>query len=136
MTDDLTPPSGMTKITGHPPTVTVGEDDRWTLPPSDKIKKMSRKALRDRIRAFIQHAERGDAQNRRGGVELAVIRAQYLTEELARRGQNRQTRWIIAMTAAITIMTLVIMVATIWPDWLRTAVDFLWVLAPHSGGRP
>jgi hypothetical protein len=35
---------------------------------------------------------------------------------LARRSQNRQTGWIIAMTFAITVMTLVIMAATIWPQ--------------------
>jgi hypothetical protein len=119
MPDDLTltPPTGKTKIVGYPPSVVVGEDDRWTLPPSDKIEKMSRKALRDRIRAIIEHAERGDAQNRRGGIELAIIRAQYLTQELARRSQNRQTWLIIIMTAVITVMTLIIMVVTIWPEW-------------------
>jgi hypothetical protein len=76
MSDDppLIPSSG--KFVGHQPTVIIGEDDRWTLPPSDKIKKMSRKDLRDRIRAIIEHAERGDAQNRRGAIELAIIRAQ------------------------------------------------------------
>jgi hypothetical protein len=115
---------------GYPPTVTVGEDDRWTLPPSDKIEKMSRKALRDRIHAMIEHAERGDAQTRRGGVELAIIRAQYLTQELAHRSQNRQTRWIIIMTAAITLMTLVIMVATIWPQWVQSTVG---LLLAHAG---
>jgi hypothetical protein len=106
MSDDV-PPTGTIKSVGYPPSVVVGEDDRWTLPPSDKIEKMSRKALRDRIRAIVEHAERGDAQNRLGGIQLAIIRAQYLTEELARRNQDRQTRWIIAMTA-------VIMVATLW----------------------
>jgi hypothetical protein len=33
---------------------------------------MSRKALRGHNRAIIEHAE-----NRRGGIELAIIRAQY-----------------------------------------------------------
>ena len=90
----------------------VGEDDKWTLPPSDTIEKMSRKALRDRMRVFIEHAERGTANTRGGGVELAIIRAQYLRDELARRSQNRQTRWIIGMTAAMTILTLVITIMT------------------------
>ena len=98
MPDDLTltPSSGKIAFTGFEPKVVDGEDDRWTLPPSDKIEKMSRKALRGHIRAIIEHAERGDAQNRRGGIELAIIRAEYLREELARRSQNRQTRWIIS----------------------------------------
>src|SRR5690242_1775095 len=94
------------------PTVWVGEDPRWTLPPADQIARMSRKALRDQIYAFIEHAERGDAQNRRGSVELAIIRARYLRDELARRSQDRQTGWIVGMTAAITAMTVVIMVVT------------------------
>ena len=63
----------------------IGEDARWTLPPADQIAKMRRKALRELIHAYIEHAERGDAQNRRGGVELAIVRAQYLRYELARR---------------------------------------------------
>lgn len=136
MPDDptLTPPSGKIDFVGSQPTVVIGEDDRWTLPPPDKIEKMSRKALRDRIRAIIEHAERGDAQNRRGGIELAIIRAQYLTQELARRSQNRQTRWISIMTAAITVMTLVIMAATIWPIWPEW-VQFLADAAARALGR-
>ena len=89
------PPSGKIEIVGSQPTTIMGEDDRWTLPPADQIAKMRRKALRELIRAYIEHAERGDAQNRRGGVELAIVRAQYLRDELARRSQDRQTGWII-----------------------------------------
>jgi len=128
MPDDptLTPSSGKIVFTGFEPKVVDGEDARWTLPPSDKIEKMSRKALRGHIRAIIEHAERGGAQNRRGGIELAIIRAQYLREELARRSQNRQTRWIIFMTAAITVMTAFIMAATLWPpEVVRSAVHSL-----------
>lgn len=120
MSDDLTPTPSSGKITGFEPGVWVGDDAGWTLPPADQIAKMSRKALRERIHAYIEHAERGDAQNRRGGVELAIVRAQYLRDELARRNQNRQTRWIIGMTFAIAVMTLVIMSAT--PDVVRSTV--------------
>jgi hypothetical protein len=67
----LTPSSGKIVFTGFEPKVVDGEDDRWTLPPSDKIEKMSRKALRGHIRAIIEHAERGGAQNRRGGTSWA-----------------------------------------------------------------
>jgi hypothetical protein len=77
-------------------------------------------------RPASEHAERGGAQNRRGGIELAIIRAQYLREELARRSQNRQTRWIIFMTAAITVMTAFIMAAILWPpEVVRSAVHSL-----------
>ena len=108
----------------------IGEDARWTLPPADQIAKMRRKALRKLIHAYIEHAERGDAQNRRGGVELAIVRAQYLRDELARRSQNRQTWLIIIMTAVITIMTAAIMVETIWPDWFQSTAESLQALAP------
>jgi hypothetical protein len=80
----------------------MNEDDKWTLPSSDQIRKMSRKALRDRIRMFIEHAERRTANTRVGRVE-AIIRAQYLTQELARRTQNRQTAAIIIMTAFMAL---------------------------------
>lgn len=112
----------------------VSEDDKWTLPPSDTIEKMSRKALRDRMRVFIEHGERGKANTLGGGVELAIIRAQYLRDELTRRSQNRQTGWIIAMTAVITVMTAVVMVATAWPEtfrYLQSAVHSLLIRAPQ-----
>ena len=125
MSDD-----GTIKIVGYPPKTTSGEDPKWTLPPADQIAKMRRKALRELIHAYIEHAERGDAQNRRGGVELAIVRAQYLRDELARRSQNRQTWLIIIMTAVITIMTAAIMVETIWPDWLQSTAESLQALAP------
>ena len=128
--DDLTrtPSSGKIRFTGFEQGVWVGEDARWTLPPADQIAKMSRKALREWIHAYIEHAERGDAQNRRGGVELAIVRAQYLRDELARRNQNRQTRWIIGMTFAIAVMTLlVIMSAT--PDVVRSTMYSLLIRA-------
>ena len=129
ISDDLTPTpsSGKIRFTGFEPGVSVGDDAIWTLPPADQIAKMSRKALRERIHAYIEHAERGDAQNRRGGVELAIVRAQYLRDELARRNQNRQTRWIIGMTFAIAVMTLVIMSAP--PDVVRSTMYSLLIRA-------
>jgi hypothetical protein len=128
MSDDL-PLTGTIKITGFAPDVWVGEDPKWTLPPADQIAKMSRKALRKLIHTSIEHAERGGAQTRLGGVELAIVRAQYLRDELARRNQNRQTRWIIAMTAVITVMTAVIMVVTIWPEWDQSPAHSLLICA-------
>ena len=59
-------------------------------------------------------------ENRLGSIQLAITRAQYLTQELVRRSQDRQTRSIIAMTLAITIMTFIIMVAT--PEWSQAPV--------------
>jgi hypothetical protein len=111
--------SGKIVFTGFAPTVVNSEDARWTLPPADQIAKMHRKALREWIHGYIEHAERGDAQNRRGGVELTIVRAQYLRDELARRYQDQQTRWIVRMTVAITLMTAIIMVATAWPETFR-----------------
>lgn len=79
---------------------------------------------------LLESVETGRTSTQGGADKVAVIaRAQYLTQELARRTQDRQTRWIIAMTAAITVMTLAIMVATIpWLDWLRAA-NSLWIRA-------
>jgi hypothetical protein len=88
---------------------------------------MSRKDLSDRIHALIEHAERGDAQSRRGNEGLAIIRAQYLRDELARRYQNRQTWVIIIMTAVITFMTAVIMTAP--PEVVRSTVHSLLIRA-------
>ena len=108
----------------------MSDDDRWSLPPGAAIEEMSRKALRGRIRAIIEHAERGDAATKRGGIELAIIRAQYLREELERRNQNRQTWVIIIMTAAITVMTGFIMAATLWPpEVVRSTVHSLLIWA-------
>jgi hypothetical protein len=83
-----------------------------------------------RINGLLESVETGRTSTQGGADKVAVIaRAQYLTQELARRTQDRQTRWIIAMTALITVMTLAIMVATIpWLDWLRAA-DSLWIRA-------
>jgi hypothetical protein len=74
----------------------------------------------------------GTPPTRRGGIELAIIRAQYLTQELARRSQNRQTRSIIIMTFAITVMTLVIMAATIWPQWVQSTAQSLMIRASQA----
>ena len=54
-------------------------------------------------------------------------RAQFLRDELARRNQNRQTRWIVGMTFAIAVMTLVIMSAT--PDIVRSTMYSLLIRA-------
>jgi hypothetical protein len=73
------------------------------------------------------------------------LRAQIFMQELARRTQDRQTTSIIAMTksiknmtAIVTIMTAVIMMATmasIWPDYLRPAAQWLWLRAWQVIGR-
>jgi hypothetical protein len=93
--------------------------DDWTLPPPDQ--KLSRKELQRRHRELIDLARRITRReaNPKGGFEAVLAAAQYLGEELTRRSQNRQTGWIIAMTAAITFMTLVIMVATVAPEWVQ-----------------
>jgi hypothetical protein len=118
-------------VTTASPVAPVREDD-WGLP--DQSEKMSRKELRRQIRGLIElarRAGRGEA-NPKGGMQLVIIAAQYLTEELARQNQDRQTKAIIWMTAVITIMTGVIMVATIpweWWDWLRSAIHSLLIWA-------
>jgi hypothetical protein len=53
----------------------MSEDDKWTLPPSDQIAKMSRKDLVDLLHAHIEHVERGDAVNRQGNLPVAFMRA-------------------------------------------------------------
>jgi hypothetical protein len=109
----------------------MSERDKWTLPTADQIAKMSRKALRERIHAYIERAERGGRPMMPGGIEQAIMRAQYLTEELARRNQNWQTWAIIIMTAFITAMTLVLMVATIWPETFHSAQSAVKSLPSH-----
>ena len=108
---------------------TTDSEDDWGLP--DQIEKMSRKELRRRIRNLIElvrRTGRGEA-NPKGGMPLVITAVQYLSQELARRNQDRQTRWIIAMTAAITGMTAVIVVATIWPEWLQSTAQSLLIRA-------
>ena len=96
-------------------------DDILTLPTLDELGKLDVKDLADRISTLIDHAERGSAVNQRGGIELAMFRVQYLTQELVRRDQAKQTESMIAQaeavkvyTIAIGIMTVVIMLVTVW----------------------
>ncbi len=79
---------------------------------------MSRKELRRRIHDLIELVRRigrGEANaNPKGGMPVVIMSAQYLTEELARRNQDRQTKAIIWMTAVITGMTFVMMGVALW----------------------
>jgi uncharacterized membrane protein YoaK (UPF0700 family) len=47
-------------------------------------------------------------------MQLVITAVQYLSQELARRNQDRQTSWIIVMTAVITFMTFVMMGVALW----------------------
>jgi hypothetical protein len=95
------------------------------LPPDKQFRRMSRRKLRKRMHDFIEFAERGDADKTGSGVQLAIIRAQYVRDELARRTQNRQTCLMIIMTFVITAMTAVIMLATVDPEWVQSAAHRL-----------
>src|SRR5208283_1806029 len=103
------------------------------LPSDEQLRKMSRKELRNLIHNFIEWAERGDANKAGGGVGLAILRAQYVRDDLARRAQSCQTTWIIIMTFVITVMTAVIMIATVYPEcvkqWVQSAAHWLLNLA-------
>jgi len=90
------------------------------LPPADRIRKMRRKALRALIRDYIEFAERGGA-DQTGGDVAAIVRAQYVTQELTRRTQNWQTGTIIFMTAVFTLRTGVVMIAAICPQCVSAA---------------
>ena len=103
--------------------------------PRGDIRKERSKALRKLIHDFIEYAERGGADELGGGVELAIFRAQYLAQELVRRSQNRQTRWIIAMTAVIMIMTAAIMAGTICPQWVQSTAQSLLIRASQAIDR-
>jgi hypothetical protein len=60
------------------------------------------------------------------------LRAQYVRDELTRRAQNRQTCLMIVMTFVITVMTGVIMTATVYPEcvkqWVQSVVHWLLTL--------
>jgi hypothetical protein len=58
-------------------------------------------------------------------MEIAAFRLQYLTEELARRNQDWQTRLIIGMTVAITLMTVVTIAPIVAPKWVEAAQCWL-----------
>ena len=130
MSDDLPSKRSIVCADTASPVATASEDD-WGLPPYDQIAKMSRKELRRRIRNLIElvrRTGRGEA-NPKGGMQLVIMSAQYLTEELARRNQDRQTKAIIWMTAVITVMTAVIMVATIPWEWVQSTIHALLICA-------
>ena len=106
--------TGSTVTTDTPSSVATVSEDDWGLP--DQIEKMSRKELRRRHRGLIEllrRAGRGEA-NPKGGMQLVITAVQYLSQELARRNQDRQTSWIIVMTAVITFMTFVMMGVALW----------------------
>jgi hypothetical protein len=84
---------------------------------------MSRKELRRAIRGLIEllrRAGRGEA-NPKGGMQLVITAVQYLSQELARRNQDRQACTMISQTETVkkytclmTVLTVVITVATLW----------------------
>jgi hypothetical protein len=107
----------------------MSDYDEPKLPPDKQFRKLSRKKLRKLLHDFIEFAERGASNRAGGGVELAIVRAQYVRDELARRTQRSQTRWISIMTFVITAMIAVIMIATVCPEcpkqWAQSAVHWL-----------
>jgi hypothetical protein len=104
MSDDP-PPTPRTIFTDSP---IPSETRERLLPTFDELRAMKDKEVANRINALIESVETGHTSIQGGADKVAVIAgAQYLTQELVRRSQNRQTWAIIAMT-------LVIMVATIW----------------------
>lgn len=88
------------------------------LPTFDELRALSDKELIDRINAIIldMENETGTVHNRRGGAQIAIVRVEYLTQELVRRDQAKQNCLLIGLTVAIGIMTLVIMLVTLWPE--------------------
>jgi hypothetical protein len=103
----------------------MSEHNELKLPPDAQFRRMSRRKLRKLMHDFIESAERGDADKTGSGVQLAILRAQYVRDELARRAQSRQTGWISRMTFVITVMTAVIMIATVCPEWVQSAAHRL-----------
>ena len=102
-------------------------------PTQDELDALTDKELVARINGLINGVDAGHVSIE-GAADKMVILAcvQYLRDELARRRQDRQTRWIIRMTAVITLMTAVIMVATAWPEtfrYLQSAVHSLLIRA-------
>ena len=139
MDSAIPPPTPHTVVSPDWPSsiATSSEDDWGHVPPFYEIEKMSRKELRRRIHHLIEllrRVGRGEA-NPKGGMQLIIIAAQYLTDELARRNQSRQTCTIIIMTLAITAMTLAIMVQTIWPGWIQSAAQSLLIHASQAIDR-
>jgi hypothetical protein len=126
--------TGSTVTTDTASPVAPESEDDWGLP--DQTEKMSTKELRRRHRGLIEllrRTGRGEA-NPKGGMQLVIIAAQYLAQELAHRSQNRQTKAIIWMTVAITVMTAFIMAGTIWPDgewveWVQSTAHSLLIYA-------
>ena len=103
-------------------------------PTQDEMDAMKDKELVARINGLINGVDTGHVSIEGAVDKMAVLaRVQYLRDELARRRQNRQTWWIIFMTAVITAMTAVIMVSTAWPETfhcLQSAVRSLLIRAP------
>ena len=92
------------------------------LPSHDELRAMRDEEVVARINGLIESVENGHVSTQVGADKVAVIvRVQYLTQELARREQDRQTEIMVSHAATvknciwgITIMTILIMVATVW----------------------
>jgi hypothetical protein len=106
---------GNTVTTDMAPSVATSE--RLLLTP-DEMDARTDRQLRDLIKGLIDSVETGP---RDGADKIAVIaRGQYYMQELARREQDGQTKSMVAHAATvknctwgITIMTIVIMFATV-----------------------
>ena len=96
----------------------MGEDDKLALPTIEELRTLSNAALIDRINGIILGIENeaSPIHNRRGGTQIAIVRVEYLTQELVRRDQAKQNSLLTGLTVAIGIMTLVIMLVTLWPE--------------------
>jgi hypothetical protein len=97
------------------------DDKLMELPTVGQLAALDDDAVVRRINAMIAEVETPKNNSRRGGADLMIIRALYLTQELARRQQDRQTKTMISLTNAvnrytigIVVMTVVIMVVTVW----------------------
>ena len=108
----------------------------------ERMRALPDKVLTDLIDAMLasdlfQTVEPGGVPISDASEKAAVYaRMQYLTQELVRRDQDKQTNAIIRMTRAMMIMTLVITfmtivttVETIWPHWVQSAVHSLLIRA-------
>ena len=94
----------------------MGEDNKLTLPTLNDLRALNNEQLIDRVNTIILDMENptGTVHTLRGGVQVAIARIEYLTQELIRRDQAKQNTFMTGLTVAIGIMTLVNLFVTIW----------------------